>query len=81
MFNCFNFRAYIRFFIKISSETTVNISNELIFFTDVYRGSFTLHAIQYSLPFDKPQKNGIHSLNILCQLKQILRLCDQGKMK
>ena len=56
----------------------VNISNELNF-SDVYRsvnyigslaklhesirGSFTLHATQCSLHFDKPQKNEIHFLN------------------
>ena len=72
MFYCFNFSTYIRFFVKVSIERNVNISNELNF-SDVYRsvndtgslakfhelllGSFTLHATQFSLHFDKPQKN------------------------
>ena len=33
---CFDFSAYIRFFVKILIETKVNISNELIF-SDGYR--------------------------------------------
>ena len=36
MFYCFNFSAYIRFFIKGLIDTNVNISNELNF-SDVYR--------------------------------------------
>ena len=52
------------------------ISNELNFSgvyrsvnwvaSKVYRGSFTLHATQCSLHFDKPLKNEIHSLNKCC---------------
>ena len=73
----FYFSAYIRFFATVLNETNVNISNEANF-SDVYRsvnytlhfhgpllGPFTLHATQCSLYFDKPQKNGIHSLIII----------------
>ena len=35
MFNCFNFSAYLRFFVKVLIETNVNISNELNI-SDVY---------------------------------------------
>ena len=72
MFQCCNFRTYIRFFIKVLIETNVNISNELNF-SDLYRNvsyigslakfTFTLDATQCSLHFDKPQKNEINSLN------------------
>ena len=31
MFYCFNFSAYIRSYVRILSETNVNINNELIF--------------------------------------------------
>ena len=67
MFYCFNFSANIRVFVKVLTETNVNISKEL-HFSDVKRkcklhwgckkslyeplwGSFTLHAAQYSLHF------------------------------
>ena len=36
VFYCFNFSAYITFFIKVLIETNVNISNEL-HFSDVYQ--------------------------------------------
>ena len=36
MFSCFNFSAYIRFFVNVLIEMNVNISNELNF-SDVYR--------------------------------------------
>ena len=72
MFQCFNFRTYIRFFIKVLIEKYVNISNELNF-SDLYpnvsytgslaKFTFTLHATQCSLHFNKTQKNEIHSLN------------------
>ena len=78
MFSCFNFSAYIRFFINVLIEIDVSISNEL-HFSGVYQsvnyirslakftwfqGSFTLYATQCCLHFNKPQKNEIHSLNI-----------------
>ena len=77
MVYCFIFSAYIRFFLNVLIEMNVNINNEFIYFLclskcklhwvarKVYmnrRGSFTLHATQCSLHFDKPQKNEIHSL-------------------
>ena len=64
----------------------VNISNELNF-SDVYRSvnyigslakftwAFTLHTPQYSLHFDKPQKNEIHSLNNAYFCKPKYHLC------
>ena len=76
--NVFLLQFYIRFFVNVLIEMNVNVSNELNF-SDVYRSvnyigslakftwtpsSFTLHATQCSLHFDKPQKNEIHSLNI-----------------
>ena len=74
-FHCFNFSANIRFFVKALIETNVSFSNELNF-SDVNRSvnyiwspakftwdSFTLHATQCSLQFDKHQENLIHSLN------------------
>ena len=36
MFSCFNFSAYIRFFVNVLIEMNVNISNEFNF-SDVYR--------------------------------------------
>ena len=69
MFYCLNLSVCIRFF-RILIETNVNISNELNF-SDIYRSvnyngspekltwapcSFTSHATQYSLHFDKHQK-------------------------
>ena len=61
------FRAYIRFFVKVLIEPNEIISNELNF-SDVYRsvnyigspakflGSFILHATQCRLHFDKSQR-------------------------
>ena len=37
IFNCFNFSAYIRFFVNILIDMYVNMSKELNFFSDVYR--------------------------------------------
>ena len=68
---CFNVSAKIRFFVKVLIDTNVNIRKELNFYDvievlttvgrcKVYMSafgvSFTLHAIQCSLYFDKPQK-------------------------
>ena len=79
MVYCFNFSAYIRFFVRVLIETNVNISNELNFsdgyrsincigslakFIEPRRSSCTLHVSQCSVHFDKPQKNEIHSLNV-----------------
>ena len=36
MFSCFNFSAYVRFFVKVLNEMNVNVSNE-VNFSDVYR--------------------------------------------
>ena len=36
MFHCFNFKAYIRYFVKVLIDVDVNISNELNL-SDVYR--------------------------------------------
>ena len=36
MFSCFNFSAYMRFFVNVLIEMNVDISNELNF-SDVYR--------------------------------------------
>ena len=77
MFNLFSFSNYIRFIVKVLIEMNVNIGSELNS-SDVYqiikywvtskRGSFTLHAIECSLHFNKPQEIKIHSLNNLGQL-------------
>ena len=80
MFHVFNFSYCIRFFVKVLIEMNVNISSEFNS-SDVYQninyigslakitgGSFTLHAIQCSLHFDKPQKIKSNSLNNLGQL-------------
>ena len=37
MLYCFNFSAYLRFFVKVLIEMNVNISNELNIISDVYR--------------------------------------------
>ena len=42
---------------------SVNYIGSLAKFTWTLRGSFTLHATQCSLHFDKPQNNEIHSFN------------------
>ena len=68
------FGSHSGFFVKFLIEKNVNISNERNF-SDVYRninyigsltkftwGSFTLHAAQCRLHFDKHQKNEIYSL-------------------
>ena len=79
IFYCFIFSSYkLRFFVKVLIEMNVDIRNEFNFsdkcklhwvaskvYVNPFRvwGSFTLHATQCSLQFDKPQKNEIHSLN------------------
>ena len=71
MFYCFNFGDYIRFFVKVLIEMTVNISNELFFlcfskskqhWAATCSKVYMLHATQCNLHFGKPQKNEIHSL-------------------
>ena len=82
-FSCFNFSAYIRFFVNVLIKMNVNISNELNF-SEVYRsvnyigslrGSFTLHSTQCSLHFDKHQKNEIHSSIICRSLETLYTFC------
>ena len=44
MFSCFNFSAYVRFFVNVLIEMNVNISNELNF-SEVYRSIFGVHSL------------------------------------